>query len=487
MKKFRSTIPVIVTMLTAASAANAQSSPAQHLLDSVREISGVPGMSAAVSSNGDLIWSGQSGIAATDGATIVEEDTKFRTASVSKLFAATLALQLAEQGELDLDADIRDYVPDWPGHHGAVITLRNLAAHTSGMSHYTAGDRYDASASYATLNDSLSIYAHKPLLFAPGEDYSYSSYGYALIGAAIENATQQSFASALQQYITEPLSLTGTSAENIHSLPTNTSRLFVQRGGEIPRNDQHHVLGATGILSTPSDLVAFADAFMSGALVSAEAIENALTPVLLNNGDLAGETRFSVGFGWRVGKNWEDEDVAHHAGITPGARSILTYNRERNLAAAVLSNAMWTTRIETTGELIATAAAEADKVADAPCPIGDWIYSGSFVADPQRLPDGAPANGALNVSKTDGVCVGVFSPRGALADWLTELGADSSFMRLTLVAERPEGHIFAAATPWGAFPLHWFDDDAPRITADFAGRTLALGVTRSAPAATPLP
>ncbi len=183
-------------------------------------------MSAAVSKNGEIIWSGQSGIAETETAGPINPDTKFRTASVSKLFAATLALKLAEDGKLDLDADIRTYVPDWPDHGGAVITLRHLAAHTSGISHYDGGDHYDATAQYATLNDSLSIYAHKKLLFAPGEDYSYSSYGYALMGAAIENVTEESFADTLERHVTGALLLTETSAENIQALPPNTSRLF---------------------------------------------------------------------------------------------------------------------------------------------------------------------------------------------------------------------------------------------------------------------
>ncbi|GJL91794.1 serine hydrolase domain-containing protein [Hyphococcus sp.] len=487
MKKSRNAFTAIFASLAAATSANAQPAPAQHLLDSVREISAVPGMSAAVSKNGEIIWSGQSGVAELEAAKPVNADTKFRTASVSKLFAATLALQLAEEGKLDLDADIRNYVPDWPDHDGAVITLRQLAAHTSGMPHYDGGDHYDASVLYDTLNDSLSIYAHKSLLFAPGEGYSYSSYGYALMGAAVENVTKESFADVLDRYVTGRLSLTETSAENIHALPPNTSHLFIQRGGEIPRNDQHHVLGATGILTTPSDLVEFADAFMSGALVRSETVEDALTPATLTNGKLAGETRFAVGFGWRVGKNWEGEDVAHHAGITPGARSILTYNRDRHITAALLSNAMWTSRIETTGELIATAATEMESLAEARCPVGEWAYDGSFVSNPQYDPKGLPANGRLSIHKNGDLCTGAFDPRGALADWMTELNAGDSIMRVTLVAKRPTGLVFAVATPWGAFPMIWRAGDEHKLSGDIAGRALTLHMFPTPSAAPPLP
>jgi len=233
--------------------------------------------------------------------------------------------------------------------------------------------------------------------------------------------------------------------------------------------------------------VAFADAFMSGALVRPETVADALTPALLNDGEIAGKTRFAVGFGWRVGKNWEGDDVAHHAGITPGARSILTYNRDRNIAAAVLSNALWTSRIETTGELIATAGTETESLAEASCPVGEWAYDGSFVSQPQDNPNGLPENGTLRIHWSGDVCAGAFDPHGALADWLTELGAGDSVMRVTLVAARSTGLVFAAATPWGAFPMIWRSGDDHQLTGDFAGRMLTLRMFPAAPVAAPLP
>lgn len=466
-------VPAICCALsTLLGSAHAGETTAQHLLDSLQVVSGAPGLSAAVMKDGEIIWTGQSGFTDAERLIPITERTQFRIASVSKLFAAAMALKLSEAEVLNIDDDIRVYVPDWPENAAGEITLRHLAAHISGIAHYTGDDNYDPTASYPSLNDSLSIYAHKPLLFSPGEKYNYSSYGYALMGAAIENATSASFEENFRQQILEPLSLTGTEVEHIDALPNDASHLFVQHGGEIPRNDQHHVVGATGILSTPSDLVTFADAYMRGAIVRPDLRDASITPATLNNGDPVSTNRFSIGFGWRIGQNWEGEPVVHHAGVTPGARSILTYNRSRNFASALLSNAAWTSRIETTGELIATAAAET--VDPVHCPSGEWGYDGVFVSNPDAKPQSDNAMGAVSIVQQEGVCAVTITPKGELAVWLAALEAPIEYMNAVLVAERPGKLIFATATPWGAFPLVWKTGDAPGFSGAFASRTLEL-------------
>lgn len=455
--------------------AHAQSTPADVILDSLREINGVPGLSAAVSKDGEIIWAGQAGVMDVENEKPVTEDTQFRLASVSKLLAAATTLRLAEDGLLDIDADIRTYVPDWPDHDGAVITLRQLAAHTSGVAHYDSGDRYDPNETYSTLNDSLSVYAHKPLMSAPGDAYNYSSYGYALMGAAIENVSGKLFAKSLNDAVVQPAKLTATVVEDINELPPGASKLYERDAGEIPRNDQRHVVGATGILSTPSDLVTFADAYMNGEIISAPLVEMSLTRVQLNNGEDAGLSRFAMGFGWRLSENWEGESVAHHSGATPGARSVLTHNRERNISAALLSNAQWTTRIETTGAMLSTAAAEGVTLDFSDCPVGAWRYEGVFVPDAENPPQADNARGKIHVMRSGDVCIAELAPHAALAIWLEEREARTGMMRAALITKRDNDLVFAIATPWGAFPLRWGDDEgATSVVGDFAGRTVSL-------------
>lgn len=468
----RKTAAIAIGALAFSSPVAAQDSPAQHLLSSLQEMTGVPGMSAAVSKEGEIVWTGVAGLMDVENGIPVDENTMFRVASVSKLFTAALVLKLAEDGFLDVDADIRTYVPEWPDHDGAVVTLRQLAAHTAGLAHYGPEDRYDSSAEYNSLTESLSIYAHKPLLFYPGESYSYSSYGYALMGAAIESVTGKLYEEVAHELLIEPLSLTHTGIEHIRSVPSEASKLYLPSGAETGRNDQHHVVGATGIMSTPSDLVRFADAYTAGEIVSPKTVQMSWTPTPLSDGGAAGETRFSVGFGWRIGRDWDGAHVVHHAGTTPGARSILSINHDHGTTVAVLSNAQWVSRIETTGELIATAATEGADLTQAHCPVGAWNYHGAFIVDADNPPPGDNASGMVNITHARGVCRGEIDPQDAIARWLQQRGAKIDTIKMTLVAVRSgDEPVFAAATPWGAFPFRWKGGE---LLGDIAGRTLEL-------------
>ena len=100
----------------------------------------IPAMSVAVIRNGEIVWSEAFGKANLETGDAATRDTKFRLASVSKLFAADIAAMLDEEGVLDLDADIRTYLPQFPDK-GAPITLRQLLGHIAGIRHYDPKDR----------------------------------------------------------------------------------------------------------------------------------------------------------------------------------------------------------------------------------------------------------------------------------------------------------------------------------------------------------
>lgn len=479
---FSALVATVVTAAVVTSQAYAET-PAQHLLSSIQKMTGVPGMSAAALKDDETIWSGTVGHMDAEKKNLVDAQTKFRIASVSKLFTAALVLKLVEEGILDLDADIKTYVPDWPDHDGAVITLRQLAGHISGIGHYGAGDRYDSSRQYKSLSEALAVYAHKPLQSLPGETHTYSSYGYALMGVAIENATGDSFADNLNTFLLQPLDVTNTFVENIDNLPENSSKLFSATGSLIARNNQQHVVGATGMLSTPGDLIKFANAYSAGDIISPELVAMSWAPTLLNSGRPTETERYQVGFGWRIGKDWDGRSVFHHAGTTPGARSILSVNQDEGTAVALLSNAQWVSRIETTGELIATAASEGARLSQADCSQGQRSYEGVFIPDAGNPPSDNNALGDITITYSEGVCYGAFQPNGAMAAWLQETNAQIDHIPITLIARRDgKTLVFAMATPWGAFPLKWTTvDDDESVVGDIAGRAIRLTVSASKP------
>src|SRR5215216_1904021 len=157
---------------------------ARPLVTNLMKSFGAPGMAVAVSVDGELVWSECYGYADVKRKIPVCPWTRFRIGSISKSLTATAVGLLYDQGRLDLDAPIQRYAPDFPDK-GYTITTRQLAGHLAGIRHYTASEHLSQK-HYSSVGESLNIFKDDPLLFPPGTRFSYSSYGYDLIGAVIE-------------------------------------------------------------------------------------------------------------------------------------------------------------------------------------------------------------------------------------------------------------------------------------------------------------
>lgn len=139
--------------------------------------------------------------------TRVDETTRFRIASLTKLFTQLAALELAEQGRLDLDAPISTYRPDLEAAWKDRVTTRHLLAMTSGLSrelHATPerGVEYDDE---GFAGGYLDGHAGAELRGEPGGAHAYSNLGYWLVGAVIESVAGESFVDAVNRLVLEPL------------------------------------------------------------------------------------------------------------------------------------------------------------------------------------------------------------------------------------------------------------------------------------------
>lgn len=455
---------------------------AQFLLDELRDMNGVPGLSAAVATAEGLAWIGTSGWADVESQRPVRPGTTFRMASVSKLLAASLALRLWEDGVLDVKDNVTVFFDDLPESFDDV-TLAHLASHTSGMAHYSGDDNRLSGHHYSSLVEALPIYTHREPLLSPGSGYTYSSWGYSLLGATVEKATDSTFSDALSQHVLEPLTLTNTFVEDTRTLPANTTSLYSLSSNNVPvrvtANDQSYGYGATGIRSTPADLVRFALAFASGRLVSNETRDYAWSPFRMNNGENAGEERFDIGFGWRIGRDWDNRSVVHHAGVTSGARSVLLLYPDSNVAVALLSNASWTSRIETTAELLAASFIETTTTDANECRTGIWHYNGFFEQNRNGTSADNADMGKIVIQDSDGLCVGRIEPRGSLADWLAERNAKKEYLAMGRIARREMEDVFAFVTPWGLSPLRIRLGTSGEMTGDgdIAGRKFRFSAT----------
>ena len=225
--------------------------------------------------------------------------------------------------------------------------------------------------------------------------------------------------------------------------------------------------------ATPADVVRFGAAFLKGDLVRAETRDMALAPVLLDTGERAGIGRYDVGFGWRTGLDWDGRTVAHHSGSTPGTRSVLLGYPDGSGVIALISNCGWSSRMETTAELLGAPFLEGPGSDDADCPRGAWSYNGSF--------DGDSEHGRLEIMIEDGLCVGELRSAAAMFQAFDARHRESPRpYPLVRVARRGSAHVLALAYPWGLAQLRLTVDEEGELrgTGDIVGRQLELHSAR---------
>lgn len=304
----------------------------RRLLKAHIEAMGVPAMQVAVSRGGDLIWSEAFGLADLEDGAPATPLTRFPIASVSKTLTAVAAGILAEEGALDLDAPVRRYVPSFPEKRWP-ITARQLAQHAGGVRHYrntvesaTAGDKH-----YEDVVDALEIFAADSLLFMPGTDTRYSSYGYNLLSAVVQSTAGMPFNDFVARRILEPAAMRSTSPAYVDSLIPHRAETYVERegGGRLraPVVDPSYKWGSGGYISTAEDLVRFGRALLRGDLVEPRTLDMMWTPGATDRA-----------FGWQILETRDGLRAAYHGGTLPAARAHLLIVPARDLVIAVLAN-----------------------------------------------------------------------------------------------------------------------------------------------------
>ena len=252
-----------------------------------------PGLSLAVASEGRLVWSVSCGYANLESHRLVTPQTRFRIGSVSKTLTAAALAHYAETRRVDLDAPIDRYV-DFPSHGGA-ITLRRLAGHLAGLRHYQSSAEVVNRHHFISVADTLGLFRNDPLVAEPGTRFSYSSYGYDVIGAALARASGRDFAALMREVVLAPAHMSHTT---LATAPRATRATFyeLEDGGGVrvaPSIDLSDRLPAGGFLATADDLARFGVALTNGTLVRRETASMMFTSLRTNRGE---QTGYGLGF-----------------------------------------------------------------------------------------------------------------------------------------------------------------------------------------------
>lgn len=296
---------------------------------------GIPGASVAVSVNGRIIWAEGFGWADVENKVGVDAHTKFRIASISKALTAAAVGQLVEAGRLDLDAPVQRYVPTFPEKPEGTVTTRLLGGHLAGIRHYKDME-FANRTHYDDVVDALEIFAGDPLQSAPGEKYSYSTYGWNLISAVVQNASGTRFLTYMTQHVLQPVGMTETVAEHADSLIGDRGSQYVRgEDGRLlnaPWVDNSNKWAGGGYLSTATDLVRYGSAYLDGSLLRPETVDLLWTP----QKNAAGED-IVYGIGWFTGIQ-DGKRMVWHTGGAVGGSTMLLIVPDDNIVVSILTN-----------------------------------------------------------------------------------------------------------------------------------------------------
>lgn len=207
----------------------------------------------------------------------IDDSTAFYVASVAKAVTAAAVLRLVAEGRLSLQDSLSRFIPGVPDDKRA-ITVDQLLTHTAGLQLY-----HDQGTDELTLDQALSRILEAPLERPPGTAYSYSNSGYTLLARIVEVASADDFREFVRRAVLVPagMSMTGWQGDTIWG-PGQVAHGFSEGRDRSSPNDiaaTWTILGAGGMISTPSDLSSFCRALFDGDLLPASLRDEMWTPV----------------------------------------------------------------------------------------------------------------------------------------------------------------------------------------------------------------
>ena len=287
------------------------------------------------------------GVANVETGQAVRPDTLFQIGSTTKVYTATLVMQLVDEGKLGLDAPVVEYVSELKLADEAArnaITLRQLLSHTSGIE----GDRFD---DYGLGDDALAkaVAEFHTLgqLSAPGELWSYCNTGFSLAGRIIEKVTKQSWEAVLRERLLKPIGAERSFAfaHEAIAYPVAVGHqqerskkaigpVKVARNYALPRA----VAPAGAIIASVGDLMKFAALHLDGGTVGVERVlSRRSVETMQTEQTKAANFADAYGLGWAL-HTMGGERVVGHGGTTYGFQAWLSLLPDKGFAIAVLTN-----------------------------------------------------------------------------------------------------------------------------------------------------
>ena len=297
--------------------------------------------SVLVADHGSVIYEKGLGCADMEWDIPNAADTKFRLGSITKQFTAMVVLQLVEQGKIRLDGKITDYLPDYPGKTGNIITIHNLLTHTSGILGYTEipNFRRDLFRNPYSPEQFVKVFQDSALLFAPGSRFSYSNSGYFLLGVIIEKVTGKPYEEVLQEKIFAPLGMKNSGYDHYNIILRKRARGYERRGGDYLNAeyfDSSNPYSAGSLYSTVEDLYLWDQALYTDKLLPVKTRDLLFGKYIPAFGGW-------YGYGWVTaksaeGKSTDSVTTISHGGSINGFNALILRVPEEQELIVLLNN-----------------------------------------------------------------------------------------------------------------------------------------------------
>ncbi len=320
---------------------------------------GSPGVAVLVAREGEVVFEKGYGYTDLTAGERLGRTTPFRLASISKQFTTTAVMILAEWGALGYDEPAAHIVPEIE-RFGHGITIRHLMTHTSGIPDYyeTLHERVDTVPSvdedtlYTTVDAVATFMEWGEPVFAPGAHYDYSNPGYELLALIVRRLSGRTYGDFLQENVFGPAGMATAVVRDRPEvvIPHRAVGYRHADDGTWKERDEHPlnwIVGSGGVYASLDDLLAWDRALTAHTILSADTLEEAWTPAVLNDGSVS-----HYGFGWMLS---EDGQIVGHSGTWVGFRTRIARSRRTGVTAIALSNASAADAVDSVVEAVMAA------------------------------------------------------------------------------------------------------------------------------------
>jgi len=303
------------------------------ILTSVFKVSNEPGAVFLVAKDGKPIYRKAFGKSNIELDVNMIPTNVFQIGSMTKQFTAIAIMMLEEQGKLNVNDAISNYIPDFP--NGDNITIHHLLTHTSGIKDFTKMKTIMTIAKKdQTPKELVDFFKDEPVDFIPGEKFDYNNSGYVVLGYIIEIVTNDTYENFVEQNIFEKLGMNNSRYASDREIVKHRAYGYHNRGAFTNKMQVSlSIPYASGsLMSTVDDMLKWQEAINTNSLITEMSKKKVYTDYTLNNGE-----HINYGYGWHL-KDIDGTPIREHGGSIFGFKSMGVYVPSLDIYVVGFSN-----------------------------------------------------------------------------------------------------------------------------------------------------